>query len=262
MTHLTLPAIPHALRWETPAVAHAVTAAGALQMSAGPQTDHFVDPRGAVTVTNSVRLLFQPDEQFMLAARAQGGLVATYDAAVLMLYGDERHWAKLCLELSPQGQPMIVSVVTNGVSDDCNSVVLDQADAYLARIWAGHSLCLSLLAGRPDLALCALLHPARAGERAHRLFGPGARWGRLHGGLLRDQLRSGLVGRSPLRRVVILRTRSLSQRTCGSQPTSTQAAAAIARRRAAAAYAMPSGPLKPLLWPATAKWGSNARIPW
>ena len=108
-----------------------MTADGTLIMSTGPQTDHFVDPRGAVVVTNSTRLLFQPDEHFMLSARAQGGLVSTYDAAVLMLYVDERHWAKLCLELSPQGQPMIVSVVTNDVSDDCNSVVLDRADAFL-----------------------------------------------------------------------------------------------------------------------------------
>jgi regulation of enolase protein 1 (concanavalin A-like superfamily) len=42
-----------------------------------------------------------------------GALAATYDAAVLMLYVNEHSWAKLCLELSPQGEPMIVSVVTN-----------------------------------------------------------------------------------------------------------------------------------------------------
>lgn len=84
-----------------------------------------------VDLTNSARLLFQPDEVFWLSAHASGALVATYDAAVLMLYVDDRHWAKLCLERSPQGQPMIVSVVANGVSDDCNSVVLDSATAYL-----------------------------------------------------------------------------------------------------------------------------------
>lgn len=128
---LHLAPIPAALLWDVPAADHELQADGSLQMTSAPRTDLFVDPRGAVDMTNSTRLLFRPDEIFMLSAHARGDLVATYDAAVLMLYMDDRHWAKLCLELSPQGQPMIVSVVTNGVSDDCNSVVLDSAAAYL-----------------------------------------------------------------------------------------------------------------------------------
>src|SRR5207342_974724 len=40
-------------------------------------------------------------------------------------------WAKLCFEYSPQHQPMIVSVVTRGVSDDCNSVVIGGREVYL-----------------------------------------------------------------------------------------------------------------------------------
>jgi regulation of enolase protein 1 (concanavalin A-like superfamily) len=123
--------LPHPLSWETAPADFAQSDDGALRMSAAPRTDFFVDPRGQVNMTNSARLLFRPDERFMLRAQARGDLVATYDAAVLMLYVDDRHWAKLCLELSPQGQPMIVSVVTNGASDDCNSVVLDEAAAYL-----------------------------------------------------------------------------------------------------------------------------------
>jgi len=128
---VTLTAIPHPLHWETAPADFTLRADGGLEMSALPRTDFFIDPRGDVTMTNSARLLFTPDSRFMLRAHARAGLVATYDAAVLMLYVDDRHWAKLCLELSPQGQPMIVSVVTNGTSDDCNSVVLNEAAAYL-----------------------------------------------------------------------------------------------------------------------------------
>ncbi len=128
---LHLAPIPAALHWDVPAADHLLHDDGALQMTSAPRTDLLVDPRGAVDMTNSARLLFVPDDTFVLSAHARGDLVATYDAAVLMLYVDDRHWAKLCLELSPQGQPMIVSVVTNGVSDDCNSVVLESAAAYL-----------------------------------------------------------------------------------------------------------------------------------
>lgn len=130
-SELNIAAIPHPLRWETAPVSFVCSDDGALQMTAAPRTDFFVDPRGEVTMTNSARLLFTPGERFMFSAHARCGLVATYDAAVLMLYVDNQHWAKLCLELSPQGQPMIVSVVTNDSSDDCNSVVLDEAAAYL-----------------------------------------------------------------------------------------------------------------------------------
>ena len=128
---LQLVSIPALLHWDVPAIDHTLFADGAIRMTAAPRTDLFVDPRGAVDMTNSARLIFVPDDVFVLSAYVRGDLVATYDAAVLMLYVDDRHWAKLCLELSPQGQPMIVSVVTNGVSDDCNSVVLDSAAAYL-----------------------------------------------------------------------------------------------------------------------------------
>src|SRR5437764_9627418 len=50
-----------------------------------------------------------------------------------MLWKDDRTWAKLCFEYSPQGEPMVVSVVTRGVSDDCNSVVV-KGDAVWLRI--------------------------------------------------------------------------------------------------------------------------------
>ena len=51
-------------------------------------------------------------------------------------------WAKLCLELSPQGEVMVVSVVTRGASDDCNSVIVDGPVwlrvAHLERAFAFH----------------------------------------------------------------------------------------------------------------------------
>ena len=48
-----------------------------------------------------------------------------------MVWQDESTWAKLALELSPEGRPTVVTVVTQGRSDDCNSVALDQPIAHL-----------------------------------------------------------------------------------------------------------------------------------
>lgn len=45
-----------------------------------------------------------------------------------MVHTGEISWAKLCYEFSPQGQGSVVSVVTRGTSDDCNSFeVLDDS---------------------------------------------------------------------------------------------------------------------------------------
>jgi regulation of enolase protein 1 (concanavalin A-like superfamily) len=54
-----------------------------------------------------------------------------FDAGVLQVRERDDLWAKLCFEYSPQNQPMIVSVVTRGASDDCNSAVIDGDEVYL-----------------------------------------------------------------------------------------------------------------------------------
>jgi regulation of enolase protein 1 (concanavalin A-like superfamily) len=104
---------------------------GVLQIVAPGKTDLFVDPAGGMVKDDSPRAVFAPDLQFTLSAHVRVDFAATYDAGVLVLCADGLHWAKLCFEYSPQGEPMVVSVVTNGVSDDCNSVPLTRTDIYL-----------------------------------------------------------------------------------------------------------------------------------
>ena len=50
---------------------------------------------------------------------------------MLVVHESDGVWAKLCFEYSPQREPMVVSVVTRGVSDDCNSFVVDGASVWL-----------------------------------------------------------------------------------------------------------------------------------
>jgi regulation of enolase protein 1 (concanavalin A-like superfamily) len=61
----------------------------------------------------------------------QVAFTATFDAGTLQVRVTDDVWAKLCFEYSPQHQPMIVSVVTRGVSDDCNSTPLEQDSVFL-----------------------------------------------------------------------------------------------------------------------------------
>jgi regulation of enolase protein 1 (concanavalin A-like superfamily) len=105
--------------------------------TAGPRTDIFIDPAGFTTLDaesmlNAATLLGAPPAgDFRLSARATVGFGATYDAGVLLLWIDERHWGKLCFEFSPAREPMIVSVVTRGVSDDANAFAVPGTSVWL-----------------------------------------------------------------------------------------------------------------------------------
>jgi uncharacterized protein len=124
-----------------------------ITIAAGPRTDLFVDPAGADPVLNAPLLLSATDGDFLLSARVRADLRATFDAGALMLHAGERTWAKLALERSPQGEAMIVSVVTRDVSDDANGpvVVGDGVWLRVARIGETCALHSSIDGERWDL---------------------------------------------------------------------------------------------------------------
>jgi len=120
---------------------------GVLILSAAAGTDMFVDPAGAEQsmVPDAGRFVgLPPAGDFTLAAQVRVEFGSMYDAGVLLLHARERHWAKLCFEYSPQLRPTAVTVVTRGVSDDCNSFEVD-GDTLWLRItrsgaaWAFHA---------------------------------------------------------------------------------------------------------------------------
>jgi uncharacterized protein len=110
------------------------TAAGGnsvLRISAGARTDLFVDPLGGPALLNAPRLLASPGGDFQLSARVEVDFVSVFDAGVVLLWAAETSWAKLCFELSPQGQPMVVSVVNRNLSDDANAFDVDGPAVWL-----------------------------------------------------------------------------------------------------------------------------------
>ncbi|WP_320780576.1 DUF1349 domain-containing protein [Streptomyces sp. CRN 30] len=132
-----VPALPFPLAPSEGAAWETDPASGALRVTARPRSDIFIDPADgttdeARTVLDAVTLLGRPPAgDFRLSARVRVDFAAAYDAGVLLLWTDERHWAKLCFEHSPQGEPMVVSVVTRGVSDDANAFVVDGDSVWL-----------------------------------------------------------------------------------------------------------------------------------
>ena len=130
-----IPPLPGAVTWPVQPLAYESSQAGAISITAGPLSDLFSNPNGSEPQANSPRGITDPGRgDFMLSARVHVDFASTFDAGVLLIWQDTDWWAKLCFEFSPQGQPMVVSVVTrDGASDDCNSVPID-GDTVFMRI--------------------------------------------------------------------------------------------------------------------------------
>lgn len=132
MDTFQLSSLPGELHWQHTPLDWQVGPGETLSIAAGPKTDLFFDPAGALSLDNAPVALFAPgDKNFILSAKVKVAFGSTFDAGVLQVRAQADLWAKLCFEFSPQGQPMIVSVVTRGVSDDCNSTIIAGNEVYL-----------------------------------------------------------------------------------------------------------------------------------
>ncbi|WP_285024596.1 DUF1349 domain-containing protein [Plantibacter sp. ME-Dv--P-122b] len=134
------------LAWtSTPGIASFDADAGALTLTSEARVDWFDSPLEERRERGATALVFDAPQRFTLSARvAVVGERSTFDAGALALWIDDEHWAKLCFEQSPQGQAMVVSVVTNTWSDDVNStpVTADHVWMRISRLgeaWAFHS---------------------------------------------------------------------------------------------------------------------------
>lgn len=130
MNEVAVPPLPMRFRWLAEPASWDLED-GRLRIEAGPRSDRFVDPQGGEPHLNAPALVGGADSVFQLGARVAVELADTFDAGALLVWAGERLWAKLCLEYSPNREPMVVSVVTRGVSDDCNSFVVSGSEAWL-----------------------------------------------------------------------------------------------------------------------------------
>jgi regulation of enolase protein 1 (concanavalin A-like superfamily) len=93
---------------------------GGMRVNAPARTDFFRDPAGKVIADSAPYLHLPVTGDFVARAQVRHPFRSTYDAAALMVWIDPAHWAKLCFEYTDFGTHAIVSVVTNGTSDDAN----------------------------------------------------------------------------------------------------------------------------------------------
>jgi regulation of enolase protein 1 (concanavalin A-like superfamily) len=101
-------------------------------ISASAETDWFFHPNGQVRLSNVPSLFIETDAQVIsLKALVTVEFAGSYDAGALFVQTAEDHWAKLAYEFSPQAIPTVVSVVTKGVSDDCDGPRVPAGQVWL-----------------------------------------------------------------------------------------------------------------------------------
>ena len=126
-----LKAIPGEPSWLNSPVDFKIENGETLTITAAKSTDWFIDPFEGRSFASAPMLLFEPAADFVLSAKVTVAFRTKWDAGALFVYVNGATWAKLALELSPDKRPTLVTVVTRGVSDDCNSFAIEGTSVYL-----------------------------------------------------------------------------------------------------------------------------------
>jgi regulation of enolase protein 1 (concanavalin A-like superfamily) len=141
-----IPRIPVALRWDGGSSSSYLPQDDSLVIDAGACTDLFVNPNRTAEAFDAPHLLACAQGDFLLSTRVRVGLAQRHDAGGLLVWLNDRAWAKLGMELSAQREAEIISVVTRGTSDRASGFVVTGEYVWLriARVGAAYAFHASL----------------------------------------------------------------------------------------------------------------------
>ena len=111
-----------------------------LSIKAHPNSDCFINPATGKKVLNSAYYYTEiaAEKDFIIKAKVSHEFKSIYDAGALMIKSSDTCWAKVCFECTYYGTNTVVSVVTNGRSDDANGTDINQNAVYLQLIKKGN----------------------------------------------------------------------------------------------------------------------------
>ncbi|RGN33271.1 DUF1349 domain-containing protein [Bacteroides oleiciplenus] len=109
---------------------------GVLEFRCGAKKDFFCDPNDGKLSNNTAPLLLAKvdnTQPFTITAKVTPGFTATgtYNAADLFVFSNDTLWQKFAFEQDERGRNRIVTVRTNGTSDDNNHEEVTAASVYL-----------------------------------------------------------------------------------------------------------------------------------
>lgn len=104
-----------------------------LKVTSGEKTDFFNNPENNEITANAPFLYKEIQGDFVATALVQPDFSDIWNACSILIHMDPTHWIKLAFENSDATGKSIVTVVTNGISDDANGAVLTNEDSIWLR---------------------------------------------------------------------------------------------------------------------------------
>lgn len=109
-------------------------AAGQIEISSGPETDFFIEPgMPPYEKANAPLLLRAVDntKPFTFSCKTTPVHSVKYDAGMAFLYVNDKHWLKFAFEADERMNHRIVTVKTQGFSDDNNHDAVESPSVFL-----------------------------------------------------------------------------------------------------------------------------------
>ncbi|MCL2487716.1 MAG: DUF1349 domain-containing protein [Oscillospiraceae bacterium] len=155
----------------------------AFSIYAPPKSEYFNNPvpvngEFIPPIVDAPVLYTEIEGDFVMRVRVKPNFLTNYDAACLMVIKDENVWFKGAFEKSDFGTTAVVTVVTNGLSDDANGCNIEGDTVWLqmARVGNNFAVHYSLDGEKFDMVrLCWLPVDAtvKAGVEAQSPTGEG-----------------------------------------------------------------------------------------
>jgi uncharacterized protein len=104
-----------------------------ITLTSTKETDFFIEPGGAYEKSDAPLLLKKVDntKPFTLTAELKPEHIVKYDAGMLFIFVDEKHWVKFAFEADERMNTRVVTVRTNETSDDNNHEVVKDSIIFL-----------------------------------------------------------------------------------------------------------------------------------
>lgn len=102
-----------------------------ITMAAGKGTNLFNGVSGTWKCTSFPYHFTRVKGDFLIRCKVAVDFRAVYDLGSLVIFEDPNKWLKFAFENSDTGVPSIVSVVTDGISDDCNGEPIQNESVWL-----------------------------------------------------------------------------------------------------------------------------------
>jgi len=91
-----------------------------IEIEAPGKSDYFIDMFGRKERADAPFYYEKRKGDFVMRVKVRPEFKKAYDAGGLFIYDSAKKWIKLEFEMTDLGYPSVVSVVTDGFSDDCN----------------------------------------------------------------------------------------------------------------------------------------------